>query len=111
MFKELPREPATAAGCVRAAHLCLRQGAPHGVDGIIVQLAKFFRRSAPITDVRLVPDLPIPRFHFSASVFLEAVFRPLEDEFGPLLVILRRISPTGVNLVVSRPRRPVVLIR
>src|SRR2546428_10883733 len=78
MFDEFPCEPATAAGGVRAADLRRGQGAPHGVDSVVVQLAKFFGRPAPVADVRLVPDLPIPRLHFSAAVFIDAVFRPLE---------------------------------
>src|SRR5262245_1556564 len=111
MFDEFPREPATAAGRVRTADLRRGQGAPHGVNGVIVQLAKFFRCPAPVADVRLVPSLPKPGLNLGAAILFDAVFRPLEREFGPLPVILWRIGPAGVNRVVSRARRPPVLIR
>ena len=38
-------------------------------------------------------------------------FVPLEDQLGPLLVVLRRVGPAGVDLVVLRLRRPLVLVR
>src|SRR5439155_3088194 len=102
---------ATAAGGVRTTNLRRGQRAPYGVDRVIVQLAKFFRRPAPVADVRLVPTLPVPCLDLGAAMFFEAMPGPLEDQFRPLPVIFRRISPTGVNLVISGAWRPPVLIR
>jgi hypothetical protein len=50
---------ATAARAIRTADPGRWQGAANGVDSVIVQLPKFLRRSAPVTNIRLVPDLPV----------------------------------------------------
>src|SRR5688572_23885715 len=76
-----------------------------------MKLAKLFGGSAPIPDIRLVPHFPIPRLHFRAAVLFQAMPRPLENQFPPFFVIVRRISPAGVDLLVARARSPVVLIR
>ncbi len=76
-----------------------------------MQLAELGRRAPPVADVRFVPDLPVPRLDFGASVFLHAMFCPLEDQLGPLGIVLGRVGPAGVNLVVLRLGRPLVLVR
>src|SRR5207248_6917658 len=91
MLDEFASESAAAAGGVSAANLRPGQRASHRVGSVIVEFAKSLRRPAPITDVRFVPHFPIPRLHFSASVSLDAMLGPLEDEFRPLAVVFRRI--------------------
>src|SRR5437870_9713153 len=76
-----------------------------------MQLAKFLRRAAPVTDVRFVPNLPIPFLDFGASITFDAVLGPLINQLTPLRIILRRIGPTSENLVILSRRRPMMLIR
>src|SRR6185436_18760422 len=111
VLDKIAGEAAAVAGGVRAADARRGQCAAHGDDGVIVQLEEFLGRSAPVTDIGLVPNLPVPRLDFGAPVFFEAVLRPLKNEFGPLFIILWRVGPPGVNLLVTGPRRPFVLIR
>src|SRR5262245_15889937 len=54
----------------------------------------------PVADVGLVPDLPPPAFDFFFSVSLDRVFHPLIDELAPLVVVLWRVRPAGVDVVV-----------
>src|SRR4051812_37218322 len=88
MLQELAREGATAAGGIPAAPPFRRQRAFHAVDGVVVQFEEFVRFAAPIADVGLVPDLPIPGFHLGAAMFFDAMLRPLENQFFPFGVIL-----------------------
>src|SRR5947208_978158 len=111
MLDEFAGEWTAAASGVGPTHSGCRQRAAHGIDSEVVQLEKFLGRSAPIPDVRLIPDLPIPGFDFALPVFLHTMLSPLKNEFRPLPVILRRVSPTGIDFVVTRPRCPMVLIR
>ena len=97
---------------IRPAHARRRQRAAHGIDGVIVQPVKFLRRAAASS--RCWPRSTISQyqlFHFCTPVFLHAMFRPLINQFRPLRIVLRRISPAGVNLVVFRAGLPAVLIR
>ena len=111
VFEELTKMFRAAARVIRSAHARGGQGATHRVDGVIVQLVKLLRGAAPVADVRLVPHFPIPALDLGLAVFLDAMFGPLENQLGPLGVVLGRISPAGVNLVVLRERGPVMLIR
>src|SRR5438477_12266006 len=111
MGEKIAGELSAASRCISAANPCSGQGAAHGIDGVVMQFKKFFWRAAPVTDVRLIPDLPVPRLHFSAPIFLDAVFRPLVDQLGPLLVIRWRIGPAGENRAVILARAPMMLIR
>ena len=102
---------AAAAGRVGAADPGRRQRAAHAVDGVVVELVELLRRAAPVADVRLVPDLPVPRLHLGAAVLLDAVSRPLVDQLAPFRVVLRRIGPAGEDLVVPGRGRPAMLVR
>ena len=42
-----------------------RQRALQAVSGVVVQLLKLLGRAAPVADVRLVPDLPVPALDFA----------------------------------------------
>src|SRR5262249_43409705 len=81
------------------------------IDRIVVQLPELFGGPAPVADVRLVPDLPIPRFDLAPAVSLEAMIRPSKPQVGPLAVVLRRERPACVDLFISGTGPPVVLIR
>src|SRR5207248_6383476 len=85
--------------------------APHPIDRVIVQLSKLRRCAAPVADVGLIPDFPVPGLDFSAAILLDAMFGPLEDQLCPLRIVLRRISPACIDLLVTRARRPTMLIR
>src|SRR6185369_2974853 len=84
VLEEFAREAAAAAGRIGPADAGRRQRPANGGDGIIVQLMKFLGRAAPVTDVRLVPNLPVPRFDLLAAVTLDAMPHPLLDQLAPL---------------------------
>ena len=88
-----------------------RQRAAHGVDGVVVQLVKLLRRAAPVADVRLVPDLPIPRLDFLAAVSLDAMLHPLVDQLAPTSRSPSADRPSRCRSLRSAPRRPLVLVR
>src|SRR5438105_12780977 len=111
MGEKIAGELSAASRCVGSADPDRGQCAAHGINGVVMQFKKFFRRAAPVTDVRLVPNLPIPRLHLCASIFFDAMFRPLADQLGPLLVIRWRIGPAGENRSVILARTPMMLIR
>src|SRR5689334_10801226 len=88
-----------------------RQCAPDRIHRVVVELVILLGRALPISDIRLVPDLPQPRLHLCLSIALHAVSGPLKDEFGPLLVILGRVGPTRVDIVVVVAWLPGVAVR
>src|SRR5262249_20771587 len=111
MLQEAPSPSAAATGRISATDPGRRHGTLHGVDRIVVQLVELLGRAMPVADVGLLPCFPVPFFYFDATVLLDAMFRPLVDQFAPLRIILGRVSPTCVNLVISGIRRPVMLVR
>ena len=102
---------AVGSGDVRSADAGGRQRALQAVRRVVVELLEFFGRPLPIPDVGLVPDLPIPALDFTLSVSLHRVRHPLGDELAPLVVVLRRMGPTGVDAVVVEARPPIVFVR
>src|SRR5262249_32337300 len=68
-------------------------------------------RALPISNVRLIPQLPIPGADLFFAVTLDRMEYPLPDQLRPLRVILRRIGPAGVNLPIRLAGFPVVAIR
>src|SRR5215467_8996269 len=74
--------------------------------GVIVQLEIFFLSALPVKDIWFVPYFPIPGFGLFLSVFLRGVPRPLENQFTPLAVVLRRIGPADGIVFVRGPRNP-----
>src|SRR5262249_54360966 len=96
---------------VRSADSRIGQRAPDAIDGVIMQFLELPGCAAPVTDVRLVPDFPIPGLDFSPPVLFQAMLRPGKRQVPPLGVISRWVSPAGENFVVSRPRRPMMLVR
>src|SRR2546425_831915 len=75
VFEKVAHELPATAGSVRATNFGSRQGAAHGGNCVVVKLAKFFRRAAPVTDVRFVPNFPVPVLDFRAAIPFEAVLR------------------------------------
>ena len=71
------------------------------VGGVVVELVELLRRAVPVADVRLVPDFPVPALDFALAVPLDRVAHPLVDELAPLVVVLRRIRPAGVDRAVA----------
>src|SRR6266700_2451976 len=63
----------------------------------IFPVAEFFWRAFPILDVRLVPNLPKPRFDFGIAVTCSEVKDELKDKLRPLLIVLRRVRPARVD--------------
>src|SRR6185295_11903974 len=70
-------------GHVRAADARRRQRALQAVSREVVQLLKLLRRAAPVADVRLVPDFPVPTGDLGPAVLRHRVLRPLVDEVAP----------------------------
>src|SRR5437667_96045 len=60
MIEEFPCESSAATSSVCTPDFRRGQSAPHRIDGVIVEFAEFLRCAPPITNVGLVPDLPIP---------------------------------------------------
>src|SRR5262249_52568368 len=69
------------------------------------------RCAAPVTDVRLIPDLPVPGLKLGPAIFFQTMFRPLENELRPFLIVLWRIGPSSIDVFVTRARCPLMLIR
>src|SRR5690606_14514760 len=110
MLDEIARETAAASRGVGAADAGLRNRAANGRHGVVVELQELLARALPVADVRLVPGLPPPGLDLLLAVALRAVLRPLVDEIAPARVVLRRIGPTGVDLLVARARLPGMLV-
>src|SRR5262249_30708186 len=68
MVEEIAGELAAVAGRFRPADARGRQRAANAVDGVVIELAEFLWRAAPVADVRLVPHFEIPRLHFRPPV-------------------------------------------
>ena len=108
--KALEEIPARTAGEVGTADFRSGDGAADRLDRVVVEFEELVAGAAPVTDVWLVPGLPIPLEHLVPAVFLHRMFRPLIDKLLPLRPVLRRIGPAGVDFVVFRCRRPVVAV-
>ena len=111
MLDEAAGETAAVTGRVGPANLRRGQRTANARDRVIVQLQKLFWSSAPIANVRFVPNLPVPRFDFLSAVAVDAMLGPLVGQLAPLVVVLRRIRPAGVDFLVASPRRPRMLVR
>ena len=90
------------AGAVRAADAGLRQRAQDSIHAEVVQLEIFLRRSLPVVDVGLVPHFPQPGLYFGIAVALTQMMDKLKDDFRPLLIVLRRIGPAGVDRALGK---------
>src|ERR1700686_784082 len=110
MLEKVVHEFAAAARSVRSADSRFRQGTPHSSDGIVVELFKLRRRAAPVTDVRLVLNFPVPTLSFGFAISCDRMLRPLISQLFPLLIILGWICPAGEDLFVLRRRGPMMLI-
>ena len=75
---------AVRTGDMRAADARGRQRALQAVGRVVVQLLELFGRAAPVTDVRLVPDLPIPALDFVASRTVRPSASPTDDQLAPI---------------------------
>src|SRR6185369_7424202 len=64
--------PATAGG-VRTTNPRRRQRPPHAGNRKVMKFAEFLRRAPPITDVRFVPNLPVPLLDFSPAISFDTV--------------------------------------
>src|SRR5580658_9777619 len=78
----------------RAAYPYRRQRSLHRVGRIVVELLILFGAPLPVSDIRLVPNLPVPARYFLFAVLRHAVFHPLIDELRPFLVITRWLRPS-----------------
>src|SRR5579863_1971382 len=79
---------------VRTSNASIWQRPQNGVRGKIIELEIFLWRSFPISDIRLIPDLPQPSLHFGIAVPLAQVSDKLKNQFRPFLVILRWVGPS-----------------
>src|ERR1700728_3850331 len=104
MFQERTQEFSGFRGrracAVRPAYTSIWQRAQNGVHGKIVELGIFLWRSFPISDIRLIPDLPQPRLHFGIAIPLAQMAHKVKNQFRPFLVILWRIGPSGKEFAV-----------
>ncbi len=76
-----------------SAETRFRHGSVHCRLCVIVKLPVFFRRSAPVEDIRFVPHLKVPGFHFPFAVALFQVGNEAEYQMIPFLIILGRHGP------------------
>src|SRR5215471_9274053 len=71
-----------------------RQGSLQRIGGEVVELVIILRFPLPVTDVRLVPDLPVPGLSLAATVPLGQVPREVIYQARPLVVIPGRVGPS-----------------
>src|SRR5688572_6764494 len=83
---------------MRAAKYCGGQCALDSVNRIVIQFEIFFRSPLPVTDVRLIPQLPIPFFHFYFSIPVNTMECPLVNKFRPFVVVFWRVGPATVDV-------------
>src|SRR3712207_9281513 len=62
-------------------------------DGAVVEVAVLLHRAAPVGDVRLVPELPVPRRHLLGAVALNAMAGQPEHQLLPPAEVARRQTP------------------
>src|ERR1700761_6480700 len=98
IVQESNRLRRSRTGAVRTADVRLWYRTQNGVDGKIVELEVFLRRSVPIIDIRFVPDFPKSRLHFIVAVALTQMLCEAKHKLRPLRIILRRIRPAGKNI-------------
>ena len=91
----------TRAGCRRAAYSGFGQGAPHAIYRIVIKAVVFLRSTAPVADVGLIPNLPVPRLRLGLAVAQNAMQGQLVDQLAPLLEFFGRIGPAHVKLDLS----------
>src|SRR5579863_9741679 len=114
MFEELLQK----SGSLWAAWRCRSrttnfsrwQGTFNGIRAVVIQLVVFFRGAMPITNVRFIPNLPLPAFHLGFAIFINRVFHPLVDEFAPFRVVFRWLRPSNAVLIVLCARNPSWLV-
>lgn len=103
MLQEIREKRAPRGGNGRAAQGSVGQ---HGVERglrVVIQPVIFGGGSTPVTDVRLVPELPQPIvLRRSLRVAIAGMLGPNSDELGPLLVVGRRIERAAVERVRAR---------
>src|SRR5258707_9349250 len=78
---------------IRAAHASFGKRSQYGIDRVIVQLEEFLASALPVSDVRFIPHFPQPGLYFRVAVPLAKMPNKLKNDFRPLLIILRRVSP------------------
>src|SRR5271155_3909182 len=93
----------------RPSDLSLGQRPQNRVDAKVIKLEILVSRSFPITDIRFVPYFPQPGLYLGIAVAPAQMVDELENEFGPLLVILWRVGPSGVNFTDRSPRKVVTV--
>src|SRR5712692_444212 len=88
------------------ANTSFGKGPQDGINGKVIKLEVFFRRSFPILNVGFIPEFPQPGFHLGISVTLAEMMNELEDKLRPLPEVLRWIGPAGIN---GAPRKIVAI--
>src|SRR5262249_7751498 len=97
VFEKRAEPRIAAAGLIRTADLGRRQCATDTGDGIVVQLLKVGLGSLPVTNVRFIPDFPVPLLNFLLAILFDAVLGPLINQLAPFPIVRRRKGPAGVN--------------
>ena len=80
-------------GSVEPAETCGGAGSVDCRLRVIIELLEFFRGSAPVEDVRLIPHLKIPALNLPDPVALDLVVDQRINQVIPLLVVFWGHSP------------------
>src|SRR5580658_9047267 len=94
-------------GGVGSADAGLGKRAQRSFYGDVVEFEIFFARTFPVSNVGFIPYFPQPGLYFGVAVALAQMVNELENQFGPLLIILRRVGPSGVDF--ASPRKIVTI--
>ena len=78
---------------------CFRQHLMHRMFGIIKQFTVFRRCPAPVKNIRLIPKLKIPAYHFFPSVFFRQMGNNRFDKSMPFFIILRGAGPADLFIL------------
>src|SRR5882762_7764289 len=81
------------AGGIRAAHASFGKRSQNGIGRVIVEFEEFLGSALPVSDIGFIPHFPQPGLYFRVAVPLAKMPNKLKNDFRPLLIILRRVSP------------------
>src|SRR5580700_1351818 len=96
------------SSAVRSTDPRLRKSSQDCFHARVIKLEIFFSRTFPVRDIGLIPHLPQPGLNLGIAITLAKMLDELENEFRPLPVILRRISPSRED-VADDPRKVVTI--